>query len=105
MNTVYIVVTIGSELLTLIISAVIATFAAGNRWGKVESKMDFISDRLAKIEGMFVLRIKDTDHDSKGLSVGVVFLDCMVLFLGILGHRDQTAAIYSVGLCMASGGD
>jgi hypothetical protein len=69
-------------VLTLLGSAVVSTFVAGRKYGALEakvqyldsklaeipdkatmdvliSKLDFMSDRLAKIEGMFTLRLKD----------------------------------------------
>lgn len=47
------------SLVGVILSVVLSVFIAGTKWGRVESKMEFMSDRLAKIEGMFTLRIRD----------------------------------------------
>jgi hypothetical protein len=41
-------------------------FVAGRQWGEVRSEMRYMNDRLAKIEGMFVLSprdIRETRHD------------------------------------------
>jgi hypothetical protein len=37
-------------------------FVAGSRWGRVESDVRIMADRLAKIEGMFTLRLRDDDQ-------------------------------------------
>ena len=44
---------------TVLISVATSMFVAGTRWGRVESEVRLMSDRLAKIEGMFTLRLKD----------------------------------------------
>lgn len=36
-------------------------FIAGSRWGEVRADMRLMADRLAKIEGMFTLKLKDKD--------------------------------------------
>jgi hypothetical protein len=41
-----------------------AMFVAGMRWGQVTGDIRNMSDRLAKIEGMFTLRLRDRDQDS-----------------------------------------
>jgi hypothetical protein len=46
---------------TFIMSIAGSMFIAGNRWGRIESKIEIMADRLAKIEGMFTLRLKDRD--------------------------------------------
>lgn len=41
-----------------------AMFVAGSRWGRIEGDVRTMSDRLAKIEGMFTLKLRDRDdHD------------------------------------------
>ncbi len=42
----------------VIASVVVSAFVSGTRWGRVESDMRTMADRLAKIEGMFTLRLK-----------------------------------------------
>lgn len=60
---------------TLLLSAATSAFIAGSRWGRVNGKLDglehgqrdratkadlhALTERLARIEGMFELRIKD----------------------------------------------
>lgn len=46
-------------------SVVVSAFMSGSRWGRVETDMRVMADRLAKIEGMFTLRLKDADGDSR----------------------------------------
>jgi hypothetical protein len=43
----------------VITSVTVSAFLSGARWGRVETDMRFMADRLAKIEGMFTLRLKD----------------------------------------------
>lgn len=58
-----IAITTGIDFLTLVLSVSITLFVSGSRWGRVETKMEFMSDRLAKIEGMFTLRVRDGARD------------------------------------------
>jgi hypothetical protein len=44
---------------SIITSVGSAMFIAGNRWGEVRTDMRVMADRLAKIEGMFTLKLKD----------------------------------------------
>lgn len=60
----------------VLVSAVVAAFIAGSRWGAVSGKVDQLaanqvnaatkhdlqgmSERLARIEGMFELKLRDT---------------------------------------------
>lgn len=44
-------------------SVVVSAFMSGARWGRVETDMRVMADRLAKIEGMFTLRLKDHEDD------------------------------------------
>jgi hypothetical protein len=46
----------------VIISICSSVFVAGARWGRVEGDMRSMSDRLAKIEGMFTLKLLDRDR-------------------------------------------
>jgi hypothetical protein len=46
----------------VIISICSSVFVAGARWGRVEGDMRSMSDRLAKIEGMFTLKLRDRDR-------------------------------------------
>ena len=43
----------------VIVSVCSSMFVAGSRWGRIESDMRSMSDRLAKIEGMFTLKLRD----------------------------------------------
>lgn len=47
----------------VIVSICCSMFVAGSRWGRVEGDMRSMSDRLAKIEGMFTLKLRDRDGD------------------------------------------
>ena len=49
----------GIGVLTFVSSIGGAAFVSGTRWGRIESDMRMMADRLAKIEGMFTLRLKD----------------------------------------------
>lgn len=47
----------------VIMSICCSTFVAGSRWGRIEGDMRSMSDRLAKIEGMFTLKLRgDGEH-------------------------------------------
>lgn len=46
-------------VVTFISSVGTSMFVAGSRWGRIEQDVKSINDRLAKIEGMFTLRLKD----------------------------------------------
>ena len=48
-------------VVTFVCSIAGAAFVSGTRWGRVEGDMRAMSDRLARIEGMFTLRLKDTE--------------------------------------------
>lgn len=50
--------------ITFIVSVASSMFIAGSRWGEVRTDMRVMADRLAKIEGMFTLKLKD--HDDNG---------------------------------------
>lgn len=60
MSNILIVMT---EIATFVLSVGASMFVAGTRWGRVESKIETMADRLAKIEGMFTLRLKDPKDD------------------------------------------
>lgn len=47
------------DLSTLVMSAGISAFIAGMRWGAVKTDLTTIDRRLAKIEGMFILKLKE----------------------------------------------
>ena len=44
---------------TIVLSLAGSAFISGTRWGRVESDMRSMSDRLSKIEGMFTLTFRD----------------------------------------------
>ena len=43
---------------TLVLSITGSAFIAGTRWSRVESDIHSMSDRLAKIEAMFTLQLR-----------------------------------------------
>jgi hypothetical protein len=47
---------------TFVCSMGSAMFIAGMKWGRVNTQVDSINQRLAKIEGMFTLTLKDGDR-------------------------------------------
>jgi hypothetical protein len=48
-------------LLGVLLSVLAAVFVSGTRIGSMMSKMDQMAQRLAKIEGMFELRLRKDD--------------------------------------------
>ena len=50
-------------VVTFISSVGTSMFIAGTRWGRVEMDIKNINDRLAKIEGMFTLTLKQPPND------------------------------------------
>lgn len=50
----------------VVVSVCSAMFVAGSRWGRVEGDMRSMSDRLAKIEGMFTLQLKNQPDEHTG---------------------------------------
>lgn len=59
-----IVIQILGSVMTVMISVASSMFVAGTRWGRVESEVRLMSDRLAKIEGMFTLQLKKNEHSA-----------------------------------------
>jgi hypothetical protein len=53
----------------VVVSICSSMFVAGSRWGRIEGDMRSISDRLAKIEGMFTLQLRDPDDHKSGRNV------------------------------------
>lgn len=47
-----------SDSLTLILSLSSVLFAAGMKWAEVKHDIEAIKENIAKIEGMFVVRIR-----------------------------------------------
>jgi hypothetical protein len=47
------------SLCGVIVAVVSSVFAVGTKWGKMETTMATISERLARIEGMFELKLKE----------------------------------------------
>lgn len=47
----------------VVVSVCCSMFVAGSRWGRIEGDMRSMSDRLAKIEGMFTLKLRQRDED------------------------------------------
>lgn len=46
----------------VVVSICCSMFVAGSRWGRIEGDMRSMSDRLAKIEGMFTLKLREPDE-------------------------------------------
>jgi ABC-type dipeptide/oligopeptide/nickel transport system permease subunit len=62
MSPAYISVVI--SLAGVILSMTITVFLSGMRWGRMETKIDEFTTRLARIEGMFTLTLrKQQNHD------------------------------------------
>lgn len=49
-----------TDIATVAFSAGVSVFISGSRWGTVQTELRNTSDRLAKIEGMFELKIKES---------------------------------------------
>jgi hypothetical protein len=47
----------------VLVSVCCSMFVAGSRWGRIEGDMRSMSDRLAKIEGMFTLKLRQRDEE------------------------------------------
>lgn len=50
-------------IVTVALSLTGSAFIAGARWGRIETDLKDMAGRLAKIEGMFTLRLKDPSKD------------------------------------------
>lgn len=50
-------------IITFMVSVSTSMFVAGSRWGRVEGDIRSISDRLAKIEGMFTLKLRGHEDE------------------------------------------
>lgn len=48
---------------SFILSVSTALWLGGMRWGEMRSDLRTMADRLAKIEGMFTMRLKDDNKD------------------------------------------
>jgi hypothetical protein len=46
-------------IVTFVLSVGASMFIAGARWGTMEAGMRTMNERMARIEGMFTLRLKD----------------------------------------------
>ena len=44
---------------SVVASVTVSAFISGTRWGVMQQEMRQMADRLAKIEGMFTLRLRD----------------------------------------------
>ena len=49
----------------IVASVTVSVFIAGMRWGTVQQDVRAMNDRLAKIEGMFTLRLRPDDPDPR----------------------------------------
>ncbi len=47
----------------VIASITVSAFISGTRWGAMQGDLRMMADRLAKIEGMFTLRLRDPNGD------------------------------------------
>lgn len=56
-------VTIISEIVTFILSIAVSAFIGGVRFGQIQGDVKSINERLARIEGMFTLRLRDPSRD------------------------------------------
>ncbi len=50
-------------VITFLVSVSTSMFVAGMRWQEVHGDIRQMADRLAKIEGMFTLKLRDHDND------------------------------------------
>ena len=48
-----------TEVATFVASVGASAFVAGVKWGKVETTLKGLSERLARIEAMFELKLRD----------------------------------------------
>jgi hypothetical protein len=64
MSSITIEIVIGIVTFTMSVAA--SMFVAGTRWGRIETTILAISERLAKIEGMFTLTLRDKSDKEKG---------------------------------------
>ena len=49
---------------SVVASVTVSAFISGTRWGVMQQELRQMADRLAKIEGMFTLRLRDGQgHD------------------------------------------
>jgi hypothetical protein len=53
------------SLLGVIVSIMMSVFVAGARYGRMDQTMTDINARLARIEGMFTLKLKQDGGDTK----------------------------------------
>lgn len=54
-----------SDIATFVISAGSSMFIAGTRWGEIRSDVSTIKERMARIEGMFTLKLRREYDDSR----------------------------------------
>lgn len=47
---------------TFVSSVCVSAFVSGMHWGEIKGDVSSIKDRLSKIEGMFTLRLRDSDR-------------------------------------------
>jgi hypothetical protein len=52
-------------VVTFVASAGTAAFISGTHWGELRADVKLMNDRLAKIEGMFTLRLRDHDLSAR----------------------------------------
>jgi len=49
---------------TIVVSVITSAFISGMHWGEIRADVKMMSDRLAKIEGMFTLRLRDNNKNA-----------------------------------------
>ena len=55
-------------VVTFLLSVSASMFISGMRYGEMRADMRTMADRLAKIEGMFTLTLKQQEHDGRSHS-------------------------------------
>lgn len=55
---------------TIAVSLIGSAFIAGNRWGRIESDIRSISERIARIEVLFTLRLRRNNDDTDSGRMG-----------------------------------
>jgi hypothetical protein len=61
-TTIEVMIAAGTFIITTLSSVLISAFISGMHWGELRGDVRSINERLAKIEGMFTLRIRHEDN-------------------------------------------
>lgn len=99
-TTVTVIIAVCTFFLTCLVNA----FVIGMFMGGMRTEMRLMADRLAKIEGMFTLvpRRGETGEVAKSLSLGLVYLDRLVPYLGILASFQACTALHPIRVHLAT---